>query len=93
MNNDWLKPTDMSHVIAKLQSDEAFKSRLLSDANSALSGIGIQVPKGLTVKVHENTESTLNFILPPPMNVELNDSLLETVAGGVIATKHPNKGG
>jgi len=91
MNNNWLKSTDVNDVLARLQSDDAFKSRLLSDANSALSGMGIHVPEGLTVKVHENTESTLNFILPPPRNAELSDSMLESVAGGTGPTPHVGK--
>lgn len=61
----WPKPSDVNRVIAMLKSDDAFKSQLLRDANAALSAIGVEVPKGLIVKIHENTASTVNFVLPP----------------------------
>src|SRR5436309_320419 len=82
---NWPKASDLNHVLATLKSDSAFKSRLLSDANSALAGIGIEIPQGLTVRVHENTESILNFTLPAlSSNTELSDATLEAVAGGGI---------
>jgi len=81
----WPELSDVNHVISKLKSDNAFKSQLLSDANAALAGIGIAVPPGITVKVHENTASTLNFILPSESRgAELSDETLQAVAGGTL---------
>ena len=88
----WPKPSDVNRVIAKVKSDDAFKSQLLKDANAALSAIGVEVPQGLTVKVHENTASTVNFILPPESaGAELSDATLEAVAGGGVAIWNPHK--
>ena len=82
---NWPNPSDVNRVIAKVKSDDAFKSQLLSNANAALAAIGIEVPKGLTVKVHENNAATLNFILPPlSQGSELSDRTLEAVVGGGI---------
>ena len=86
----WPKPSEVNRVITKVKSDDAFKSQLLRDANAALNGIGIEIPKGFTVKVHEDTASTVNFILPPPSTgAELSDATLESVAGGGITIHAP----
>ena len=53
-------------VVAKAWSDEAFKAKLLSDPHAALSEAGIEVPKGITVKVVENTGDTTYLVLPVP---------------------------
>ena len=91
-DQNWPRPSDVNRVIAKLNSDSDFKTRLLSDANTALHGIGIEVPKGLTVRIHENTASTLNFILPSAATgTELSDATLESVTGGTLNTYNPKK--
>jgi hypothetical protein len=82
-NKSWPSPSDVDLVLAKVRSDESFKALLLSDANAALHGIGIEVPSGLTVKIHENTSSCVNYILPPKSGAtELSDAMLESVTGG-----------
>ena len=82
--NTWPQPSDVNRVISKVNSDQAFRSLLLKDANAALNSIGIEVPHGLTVRVHENTESTVNYILPPASRgAELSDATLEAVSGGI----------
>ncbi|MBB5666458.1 putative membrane protein [Rhizobium leguminosarum] len=53
-------------AIARSWTDETYKKRLLTDPHAALSDIGIEVPKGITVKVVENTVDTQYLVLPAP---------------------------
>lgn len=69
-------------ILAKCWSDKAFKQELLTNTAATLQAEGVQVPAGYTVKVMENTNDTLNFVLPPNPNGELSDLELESVAGG-----------
>ena len=69
-------------ILAKCWSDKAFKQELLTNTAATLQAEGVQVPAGYTVKVMENTNDTLNFVLPPNPNGELSDMELESVAGG-----------
>jgi len=88
----WPTPSDVNRVIQKINTDEAFKPLLLRDANSALTGLGIAVPPGLTVRVHENTASTMNYILPSAHKAgELSDASLDAVTGGVLNVWEPKK--
>jgi len=78
-------------VLSKAWSDPAFKSKLLSDANAALAGIGISTPKGIKYRVHESTPTERHFVLPPPPTGELSDELLESATGGLSAQVHASK--
>ncbi len=69
-------------IVAKAWSDEAFKAKLLADPAAALKESGIDVPKGVEVRVVENTASVFHFILPPSPAEELTDEDLDKVAGG-----------
>ena len=51
-------------IISRAWSDPAFKKKLLSDPHAALAEEGLKVPAGTTVKIHENTDSTHNIVLP-----------------------------
>src|SRR5271155_4996581 len=52
-------------IVAKAWRDPAFKARLLADPHAALEDAGISVPAGVTVKVVENTDTHVHFVLPP----------------------------
>jgi hypothetical protein len=54
-----------SKIIAKAWRDPAFKAKLLADPQAALKNAGISVPTGVTVKVVENTDTHVHFVLPP----------------------------
>jgi hypothetical protein len=55
-----------TEVVARAWSDEDFKKRLLAEPVAVLKEAGCGVPKGLQLKVVENTERLVHFILPPP---------------------------
>jgi len=51
-------------VIAKAWSDASFKEKLLADPRAVLEAEGISVPPGVDVKVVEQTDKQLFFVLP-----------------------------
>ena len=73
-------------LIGRAWEDEAFKAKLLSDPRAAIEqATGLKLPAGVTVKVLEETENTLYFVIPSsPLGAEgqLSDEALATVAGG-----------
>ncbi len=70
-------------VIAKAWSDPAFKQRLLSEPVATLQASGIDISKGLNVKVVEDTPDLVHMILPAaPSSAELTDEALERMSGG-----------
>ena len=69
-------------MVAKAWRDPAFKAKLLADPHAALKDAGISVPAGVTVKVVENTDTDVHFVLPPKPTRELSDEALDTVTGG-----------
>jgi hypothetical protein len=72
----------INNILAKCWADASFKTQLLADPTAALKAEGIEVPAGCTVRVLENTDKVLNYVLPPNPNAELSDAELESVAGG-----------
>ena len=70
-------------VIAQAWSDDTYKSKLLADPATTLSEAGIQVPEDVTVKVTEQQAGEMHLMLPPkPAEGEINDEMLQSVAGG-----------
>jgi nitrile hydratase alpha subunit len=74
----------MGEIIAKCWADESFKQRLLADANAALKAEGVNVPAGVSIKVLENTDKVINFVLPAKPGGELSDDDLARVSGGTF---------
>ena len=76
-------------LIAKAWKDEAFKQALISDPKGTIEKeIGTKISDGVEIQVHEETETTLHFVLPPkPQEGELSDEELEKAAGGAIVVE------
>ncbi|HTL05617.1 MAG TPA: NHLP leader peptide family RiPP precursor [Gemmatimonadales bacterium] len=51
-------------IIAKTWRDEAFRRRLLRSPHKVLQEEGVRVPKGVKVKVVQNTGRVFHFVLP-----------------------------
>jgi hypothetical protein len=51
-------------MVVRSWSDEAFRERFLSDPIDVFKEHGIDVPEGVHVKVLENTDKEVHFILP-----------------------------
>ena len=68
-------------LIEKATADETFRARLLADPKNAVQDeLGVQVPDGFTIKVHEEAADTSHLVLPP--STQLDEAALEQAAGG-----------
>ena len=75
-------------LIAKAMKDETFRQELLSNPQAAIErALGISVPAGVTIVVHQDTPTTLHLVLPVPASsaagAELSDAELEQATGGL----------
>lgn len=69
------------HVTEKAAADEAFRARLLSDPKAAIEEeLGLTIPPGFTVEVHEDAPGACHLVLPP--SAALGEAELEQAAGG-----------
>ena len=70
-------------LIEKAVEDETFRARLLADPKDAVRNeLGVQVPDGFTIEVHEEAEHTSHLVLPPSAQVE--EAEMEQAAGGYV---------
>jgi len=70
-------------LVADAWDDEELKQRLINDPVTVLHERGIHVPKGLQIKVVEDTESVEHLVLPDaPLEDELSYDQLTSVAAG-----------
>ena len=68
-------------IAGKAAQDEAFRKALLADALGTVEAeIGIKMPSGLKLVVHEETNEELHLVLPAP--VELTPQQLQVISGG-----------
>ena len=88
-------------LITRVWEDEAFKAELKNNPHAViqreLEALGITLPEGVTISVHEETPSQVHLVLPPnpvaAAEAELSDADLDLVAGGNSAPdKHGNVG-
>ena len=75
-------------IIAKAMKEEAYRQELLSNPKAAIEGaLGISVPAGVTIVVHQDTPTTLHLVLPvratSPALADLSDAELEQAVGGI----------
>ena len=54
----------MQEALDKIWNDPEFKKKLLANPKPVLAELGLQIPAGTDVKVHENTPHQMNFVLP-----------------------------
>jgi hypothetical protein len=71
-----------AQIVARAWQDDAFRQRLVGSPNAVFEEYGISVPSGVTIRMLENT-SDLYYLALPARPVELNDEMLDQVAGGV----------
>ena len=68
-------------VIDKASADADFRARLLRNPKDAIQqAVGVTIPEGFTIKVHEADSTTAHLVLPPTGKLSAAD--LSTVAGG-----------
>ena len=75
-------------VLAKASEDADFRARLLSNPKEAIrQAVGVTIPDGFTIKVHEEDSVTAHLVLPP--TGKLSPADLSTVAGGLHGGMSP----
>ncbi len=83
-------------LVSDAWSDANLKQRLLNDPASVLGERGIEVPAGVSVKIHASTDSERHLVIPTaPAEEELSEEQLTAVAGGhsVSLSAHACGGG
>ncbi len=72
-----------TQILTKAAEDGKFRARLLADPNATISTeLGMTIPEGFDVAVHEDSATTAHLVLPP--SPQLTKAELETVAGGSV---------
>jgi hypothetical protein len=78
----------IAQVLKKASTDPKFLQKLKTDPKSAVyEASGLEVPKGLELKVWENTATTFHMPIPakPSAKAELSAAELEQIAGGKMS--------
>ena len=72
-----------SRLVSRATEDGTFRSSLLADPKAAIrEELGLTIPEGFTIKVHEDVADTSHVVLPPP--AALAESEMEEAAGGQV---------
>ena len=70
-----------AHITNRAVEDGEFRAQLLADPRSAISAeLGLSIPEGFTIHVHEDDAVTAHLTLPP--TDRLTEAELVRVAGG-----------
>jgi hypothetical protein len=83
----------VEQVLKKAQADPAFRKKLIADPRGTVyDAVGLEIPKGLEVKVFENTADTIHLPIAakPDPSAELSEAELEQVAGGKLSSQQRN---
>ncbi len=87
------KPTEnqrkMQHLLVRAMKDEAWRQELLTNPKTPIEReLGITLPQGVTIQVHEDTPTTIHLVLPPRQlrAVEVSDADLAQAASNDNAT-------
>jgi hypothetical protein len=75
----WQKQWGM--LVAKAWSDESLKRRLVKDPAAVLDEHGIEVPRGIELRVVEDTDEVCHLVLPPSPAGDLSDEELTSSIG------------
>ena len=75
-------PNEMrTKIMGKAAVDADFRARLLRDPKAAIGAeLGVNIPKTMTIEVHEEAAATAHLVLPPASR--LRDRDLQAVAAG-----------
>ena len=68
-------------ILNKAEEDGEFRARLIADPKAAISSeIGVAMPDGFDVAVHEDSATTAHLVLPP--SPKLSEAELAQINGG-----------
>ena len=69
-----------ARILAKAGEDEDFRAKLIDNPKAVISEeLGLYIPEGFDIQVHENTATTGHLILQP--SERLTESELELAVG------------
>lgn len=60
------KKYTIQDVILEAWRNPKLRKALIRDATSALKDLGVDVPKGMKIEMHENTKDVRHLVLPMP---------------------------
>ena len=65
---------ELSDLVKRAWEDAEFKRKLLSDPRTTIEGaLGVTLPTGLHIHIHEQTPTELHLVLPmPPDGISQN---------------------
>lgn len=70
---------------AKALADPDFRGQLVRDPRATIrSELGMEVPDGVEIQVHEASLSTLHVVVPSDLNDELDEEQLEGISAGTF---------
>ena len=70
-----------SDVVARYYGDSEFASKFDSDPAGTLSGMGMEIPEGVNLHVHKNTDTDIHITLPGDPTKELGEDALGLIVG------------
>lgn len=70
-------------IVAKAWTDEEFKAKLLKNPEKVLKEMGVNVPSGVKLELHEQKAKNIHLILPAKPQGALSEQELKAAAGGV----------
>ena len=80
------------HLMDKATTDLDFRAQLIADPKAAIKNeLGLEIPGGFTIKVHEDQPETSHLVLPPAATLGEED--LERAAGGATYLWSDRHGG
>lgn len=75
------KEDPMQKIIKRCWQDEDFKRRLIAEPSTVLAEEGMPVPRGVTVRVLEDSEQLVHLVVPTRPEGLDDEQLQQAVAG------------
>jgi hypothetical protein len=66
--------TAWSRLIAESWRDDSLSARLRTEPAAVLQELGIEIPAGRSLRVHQNTDDVINLVIPTKPPRELADT-------------------
>ena len=70
------------NLMSRVQGDPELRARLFEAPTDVLKEHGIGVPRGVELRVVEDTAAVRHVPIPPSPNIAVPDAAVEAVAGG-----------
>ena len=88
MSSEIVTATELrERLVRKAAADEEFRARLLADPTRVVEKeLGLTIPDGFSIQVHEERAGTSHLVLPPPAWLAEED--LEEAAGGLTCRRN-----